>query len=122
MRDPDQNETIALVSGKRVGACLFFVYISNRTILELSRFLVIIRTMRDPDRNETIALVSGKRVGACLFFVFLSNRTIPPKAGKNRIVELTADLCIMRNPDRNETIALVSRKRVGARFITELMK
>jgi len=83
-------------------------------MLELSRFLVIIRTMRDPDRNETIALVSGKRVGACLFFVYISNRTIPPKAGKNRIVELPADLCTMRNPDRNETIVLVSGKRVGA--------
>jgi len=43
MRDPDRNETIVPVSGKRVGARLFFVYISNRTILELKRSLTSFR-------------------------------------------------------------------------------
>jgi len=94
MRNPDRNETIALVSGKRVGACLFCVYISNQTIQPKAGKNRIVElpadfcAMRNPARNKTIALVLGKRVSACLFFVYLSNRTIPPKktAGKNRIV------------------------------------
>jgi len=54
MRDPARNETVVLVSGKRVGACLFFVYISNRTILELKRIkkpLVLLYVLHHSNRT-----------------------------------------------------------------------